>query len=566
MTHRRTRDSELLLSRTATSRRARVNRRTALKGAASVAAATAIGPRITFAQDASPAASPVASGETFVPSGVEGVPDVYLQYPEPEVTYDGVPGSGGTVRAFTISYAPPPPPRDENQFWQELERRLGVTWEIDITPQPNYGEKSAVYLAGGDLPDLFYINPGQNASQQYQALAQGAFLDLTPYVTGDALGQFQNLSKLPQFMWDNLKFQGKIFGVPNPSGRAAGQPFYRTDWAETVGIEPSDPEQLRQMLAAFTTGDPDGDGSANTWGQGRFNGGWWVFDNRITQQAFKAPNNWRLNDDGTLTNVIETDEYRQAIEYQVAMFQDGAYHPDSASMTFADSQNTFIAGGTGLHYEGTTSFFGVGNVGYRQQQANPDARLDNVPIVAVDGGPGVTHNNPGYFGYVGIPASVGGDEERVLELLRILDYLNSPFGSEEQLFLGNGIEGVHFEFNEQGAPIVNDLGRQERGDLVYLMGSLNVLFYPTEPEVGLQVQEVLKETVAVGIDDPTLVLYSQTNIDQGPILSQLGMDSITPIVTGRDSIDALGAAIDAWRTQGGDQMRQEYEEALQQQG
>ncbi len=62
------------------------------------------------------------------------------------------------------------------------------------------------------------------------------------------------------------------------------------------------------------------------------------------------------------------------------------------------------------------------------------------------------------------------------------------------------------------------------------------------------------------------MLYSQTNIDQGPILGQLGMDSITPIVTGRDSIDALDAAIEAWRSQGGDQMRQEYEQALEEQG
>lgn len=541
----------------------RISRRSTLKVGAGAVAAAAVAPRITFAQEASPAATPAGD---VVPSGIEGVPDVYLKYPEPKVTYDGVPGRGGTVRAFTISYSPPPTPRDDNAYWQELERRLGVTWEIDITPQPNYGEKSAVYMAGGDIPDLFYINPGQNASQQYQAMAQGAFLDLTPYVTGDALQQFQNLKTFPAYMWDNLKFQGKILGIPRPAGRAAGQPFYRTDWAEAVGIEPSDPEQLRQMLAAFSNNDPDGDGSANTWGQGRFNGGWWVFDNRISQQAFRAPNNWRLNDDGTLTYVIETDEYRQAIEYQIQMYQDGAYHPDAASMTFSDSQNAFIAGDVGLHYEGTTSFFGTGNVGYRQQQANPAARITNVPIIAADGGPGVTHNGTGTFGMVGIPASLGGDEERVLELLRILDYLAAPFGSEEQHFLANGIEGIHWEYNEAGAPVVNDKQREDRSDLVYLMAGLEVLFYPTEPEVGLQVQEVLKQSVEVGIEDPTLVLYSQTNIDQGPILNQLGMDRITPIVTGRESIDSLQAAIDEWKSQGGDRIRQEFEEALQQQG
>nr|MBA3277028.1 twin-arginine translocation signal domain-containing protein [Chloroflexia bacterium] len=160
MTHQRKNESNLLLPKTTSSRRARVSRRTALKASAAGAAAIAASPRIVFAQESTPAASPVAGGETFIPSGVEGVPDVYLEYPQPEVSYDGVPGSGGTVTAFTIGYNPPPTTRDDNQYWQELERRLGVTWEIDITPQPNYGEKSAVYLAGGELPDLYYINPG----------------------------------------------------------------------------------------------------------------------------------------------------------------------------------------------------------------------------------------------------------------------------------------------------------------------------------------------------------------------------------------------------------------------
>ena len=348
-----------------------------------------------------------------------------------------------TVRAFTIGYQAPPVPRDDNQYWQELEARLGVTWEIDIAPQPNYGEKSAAYLAGGDLPDLFYLNPGQNATQQYQAMAQGAFLDLTPYLTGDSLQQFQNLKNYPQYMWDNNTFQGKIIGVPNPTG-PRGRPTRSTasTGPRTVGIDPSDPDAAAAMLAAFSSGDPDGDGSANTWGLGRFGSGWLGWDSTIAYRMYKLPNNWRLNDDGTLTHLIETDEFKEAIAYLTDLHAKGAYHPDAASMTFSDAQNNFIGGAIGLHTEGTGSFFGKNNVGDRQRQANPDARITNVPNVAVDGGPGVTHNRSGAFGMVAIPASVT-DEERILELLHILDYLGAPFGSEEREFLNSGIEGVH---------------------------------------------------------------------------------------------------------------------------
>ncbi|HWV34155.1 MAG TPA: hypothetical protein VNZ55_00880 [Thermomicrobiales bacterium] len=549
-----------------------IGRRTLIKGAgiaAGVAAASiSAGPRIVFAQEASPETSSAASpagDETVVPSGIEGVPDVYLKTPEPTKTYDGVPGNGGTVRAFTISYSPPPPPRDQNQYWQELEKRLGVKWEIDMTPQPNYGEKSAAYLAGGDLPDLFYINPGQNASQQYQAMAQGAFLDLTPFVTGDAISEYKNLATFPDYMWNNLKFQGKIFGVPTPSLRAGNLPYYRSDWSKTLGLEPTTPESIAQMLVGFSKSDPDGDGSANTWGMGRFNSGWLVFDNLIATYGFKLPKNWQQNDDGTLTHMIETDGFRQLVDYLTKLFADGGYHPDAASMTFSDAQNAFIAAQTGLHYEGLTSFYGVGNVGYRLQQTDPKATLAPIVPVTPDGAPGVTHNNTGFFGFVGIPTSVGKDEDRVRELLRILDYLASPFGSEEQVFLANGIEGVHWEYNDQGARIVNDKGRSERSDLVYFMGSLPVLYYPEDPQVGLQVQKDLKSAIELGIDDPTQVLFSQTNVDNGPQLNQLGTDSISAIVTGRAGVDTLDDVINQWKSQGGDQIRNEFQEALQQQ-
>lgn len=524
--------------------------------------------RISFAQDATPATSPVASpaaGQDVYPSGIEGVPDAYLKMPEPYQSYDGVPGNGGTVRAFTISYNPPPPPRDQNQYWQELERRLGVTWEIDMTPQPNYGEKSAVYIAGGDLPDLFYINPGQNATQQYQALAQGAFLDLTPYVTGDALQEYVNLKTFPQYMWDNMKFQGKIFGVPTPSLRSGGLPYYRTDWQETLGLElNNDPATTAAMLTAFTSGDPNGNGSNDTWGMGRFSGGWLPFDNQVSNYMHRLPSNWRQNDDGTLTNAIETDEYRQVIEWQTNLFAAGGYHPDSPSMTFSDAQNAFIAGTTGLHFEGLTSFFGTGSVGYRQRLATPSATIAPIVPVHPDGGPGVTYNNVGFFGYVAIPTSVGGDEERVRELLRILDYLASPFGSEEQRFLGSGIEGVHYDLSADGAPVQNDQGRAERSDLVYFMGGLQVLFYADQPELALQVQKDLTSSFELGIDDPTLNLFSQSNVDNAPLLNQFGMDSISAIVTGRQGLDTLDGIIDQWRNQGGDTIRNEFQEALQQ--
>lgn len=547
--------------------------RGATAGAAAIAAAAA-GPRITFAQDtpATPVAAPaggtqVVPGQIHYPSGRDGVPDAYLALPEPFVSSTGTPGQGGTVRAFTISYDPPPPGREDNQFWTELERRLGVTWEVDMTPQSSYGEKSATYFAGGDLPDIFYLNPGQGATQQYQAMDQGAFQDLTPYVTGDALQQFPNLAAIPAYVWENVKFQGQILGVPAPHvARFGNIPFIRTDWAETVGMAgAAGPDQVRELMRAFTQNDPNGNGNPDTWSQGRFEGGWTPWDNTLGTTMFRVPFDWRLNADGTLSFLAETDEYRQMIDYQRALFEDGSYHPDAASMNLGSARDAFIGGATGLHTGGFLSFYLGGGLRDQIALVNPGGRIDPLFPVGTDGQPGVVRNTPGFFGYNAIPASVT-DEARVLELLGILNYLASPFGSEEHLFLSYGIEGVHYTRDANGNPIQNDLGRTERSSLIYQMPPLPTLYFPDQPEMALTVMDATVRTFDIGIDPPTRGLYSPADIELGPQLAQFGGDNINALITGRESIDRFDAIVQEWRDRGGDQVRQEFEEALQERG
>lgn len=232
-------------------------------------------------------------------------------------------------------------------------------------------------------------------------------------------------------------------------------------------------------------------------------------------------------------------------------------------MTFSDAQNNFIAGATGVHTEGFLSFYGVGNVTFRAQEINPEAQTAPWFPIGPDGNPGVVYNETGFFGYTGIPSSTT-DENRIMELLRILDYFASPFGSEEWIFLGSGIEGVHHELQGNNVRITNDLLRTERSDLAAVMGGLAVYYYPDTPEIVFDIQETAIRALELGVDDPTRTLYSETNISQGPTLDQFGQDNVTNIITGRESIDAFDGIVEEWRSRGGDQIREEFEDALQQ--
>ena len=514
--------------------------------------------------------SPTASGGR-IKAPLEGLPDaitaVPTSYPQ---SYSGTPAKGGKVSVFTIAYNSPPVAREQNTFWQELEKRLGTTWDPIITPQPNYGEKSAALLAGGNLPELFYLNPGQNATPQFKAMDQGAFLDLTPYVTGDAGKAYKNLATIPESTWKNVSFKGKYYGVPKPLQRNGNVGFYRSDWTKKLNVNgPKGTDDVRKMLQAFTKNDPDGNGQADTWGLGRYGSDWTGWDDaRVANNMFGVPFSWRVNPDGTLTNQIETDEFRQALEYQRTLFADGSYHPDSGGMNYTQARTAYIGGKTGLHSEGFGNFItpkATGSVNYNLVQTNPQATIAGLFPSEVAGDKGVTRNTQGSFGFVGIPSSVK-DKNRVQELLRILDYLASPFGTEENQFLSYGVVGVDSQKDPQtGALSLTDQGLAERGDLIYVMAGLPVFYYPTAPGAAESALEMATKIFKIGIDDPSWPLYSQTNVSKQAELNQFGFDRVTAIITGREPLSALDQAIKDWKSRGGDQIRQEFEQSLKNQ-
>ncbi len=564
-------------------RRRPVSRRAVVRGglaAGAVAASGVLLPGQPFAQGgATPVASPVAGGATpvatpvtngatpaaspiavdgIIHSSVTGVPNAYTRMPAPFQSVASVPGSGGKVRMLTISYAPPPTAKDENTFWQELERRLGVEWAPELAPASSYPEKATTTIAGGDIPELFYLLESSAASIISQSISQGAFTDLTPYLEGAALADYPNLSLIPAQLWENVRIEGKIYGVPKPVLRSNNIAFYRSDWATTLGFAaPRTTDDVFNMFLAMAQGDPDGNGSNDSWGIAGYGGGWNMF---LWKQMFRTPYIWRLNADGTLTNEIETDEFRQALDFAQRLYAADAYHPDTAGMLLDAEVNGFKGGSIGLFSGGFATFFGAGGLIDEAQKFNPNAIMAPLVPVGPDGNRGVTFAGQGYFGSVGIPASVT-DEGRVRELLRIMDYLSAPFGSEESNFLRYGLT-EHHDVQPDGTLVKNDKGRADISALVYPFLSEDYFFYPGHTEDAQKAQVINEQMAVIAVTNPAAGIASPASTENAAALTQLGTDSVTAMITGRESMDSLQGYINEWKSRGGDQVRQELEDGI----
>jgi len=467
------------------------------------------------------------------------------------------------VTATFITYNPPTPPRDQNKYWQELEKRLGITYEPTPIPADSYKEKMATLVAGGDLPDLTVVEQ-LNAPDLLKTVNQGAFTDLTPYLEGDALKEFPNLAKLPDYGWKNVRIKKKIYGVPIVRFIPDRAMLFRGDWAQKLGNpQPKNADEFLDLMVKFTKADPDGNGKPDTFGLGGWTGLW--FSHPFFLNMFRVPHTWRQNPDGTLTNAMETEEYKQAIMYIKKLNDAGVFHPDAASMSIQQAKDNFAgANKFGGYVDGWTAITGSATSArsrFRAVDPNNPAAVILIPP-GFDGGKPAIERSQGFFGMSCIPAKVGKDKERVKELLRIVDYCTAPFGSEEYTFLRWGLPGVHYDL-KNGAPIATDLGKSELGSLSGGIGRRNdVFYYPDAPDDARLMQQWCKDQMAFGVDNPTYGLYSPTAIAKGSELQTLTQDRMIAIITGRDPASSFDTFVKDWRSRGGDQMRKEFEQEL----
>lgn len=501
-------------------------------------------------------ATPNADG--VIPSPMPGVPAVYTKYPAPYQSVTEVPGKGGRVRIFWLTDARIKP-RDQNTWWQELEQRLGVELDIQLIPGSAYGDKIATTIAGGDMPELMQVLT-LLSPQQPNFMLQGAYTDLTEILSEEGRASFPNLAKIPDYAWTNSRLNGTLYAVPSPFPIEPNAQWYRGDWAETLSIaKPANAAEYQAMLQAFTANDPDGNGSNDTYGTAfeQLNG----FEQRFVHSMFRVPcesDGFRLNDDGTFTYVLETDEFRQALDYSRQLWAANVFHPDSRTMANTDVRDQVIGNVAG---GGAIAFVLVADSRTNLKLVAPEGTIVGLVPPGHDSGQGVNYNIDGYFGQVCIPASIGQDDEKLRELLAICNYFAAPFGSEENIFLTLGKEGVHWEEQPDGSRVKTQQGNEEV--IGSILGGDSVLF-DANVEQAVEFQTMMYQQAQTGIFSDTNPLYSETAANRGAELAQLYTDRRYEIGTGAKDLSAIDEWLNDWKSRGGDDIRREYEEAYAQ--
>jgi putative aldouronate transport system substrate-binding protein len=127
------------------------------------------------------------------------------------------------------------------------------------------------------------------------------------------------------------------------------------------------------------------------------------------------------------------------------------------------------------------------------------------------------------------------------------------------------VRGTDFDFDAKGNPQLTQRGQAEIYNIAWwvMMTAPPVLYDATFPDMASIMGPIENQVHDLAIADPTLGLYSATFADKGAVIDKAVRDGVNDILFGRSDVASLDKLVSDWKAVGGDQIRAEYQQALQ---
>jgi putative aldouronate transport system substrate-binding protein len=154
--------------------------------------------------------------------------------------------------------------------------------------------------------------------------------------------------------------------------------------------------------------------------------------------------------------------------------------------------------------------------------------------------------------------------DKIQEILRIMNWLASPFGSQEDLLLTYGMKDQDYSLDPKGNPVPSKDGISRAGYVPwrYIAQHPWVYYQADLPGFAKLSYDMEHATIPSGIDDPTNGYYSPSQYAKGNQADMAWQDGVRDIIVGRRPMSDYDQLTKDWNTAAGDQIRKEYLDAI----
>src|SRR5690606_29001425 len=151
------------------------------------------------------------------------------------------------------------------------------------------------------------------------------------------------------------------------------------------------------------------------------------------------------------------------------------------------------------------------------------------------------------------------DEARIDELLRVIDYFASPFGTQEFLTVNFGLQDRQFTLKDgQVTPIADAPDERVQGPAY--AGATNAvnIYAPGNPDATQLLFDYCQEMIPSGVKNPAIGKFSDTAGSSGAAADKKLNDHMGDIIQNRASLTTWADAVAEWKKAAGDDMAREY--------
>ncbi|MFG1819327.1 ABC transporter substrate-binding protein [Kribbella sp. NPDC049174] len=346
-----------------------------------------------------------------------------------------------------------------NDFTQKVKKQFNISfkWQTSTFDGGPAKEKRQISLASGDYPDLYLLIPwvDQFTPAELMKLGnQGVLVPLNQLIDQYGPNIKKALDAEPEWKAMATAPDGKIYGMPQWVDcyhcSYQGKLWMNTAWLKKLGLEqPKTTEDMRKVLQAFKTQDPNGNGKADEiplsasvrdalipYFMNAF-----IYD----PQGTSGNNNSTLVlKDGKVDMQANKDGWREGLAYLNSLYKEGlidkgafTQNPDALQQQ-GDSGKAPLLGSAAVLHLGIA----VSNL--------PDGRQKQYDAVPPLTGPqGVNHtgyNFPSAPGATFVLTNKATQEEQI-QAIKLLDYI---FTDEGQMNAFWGTEGKTWKRPEAG--------------------------------------------------------------------------------------------------------------------
>lgn len=322
------------------------------------------------------------------------------------------------------------------EAWEDI---LGFNLDIEAPPISSYNDRRNVIMASGDLPDIIYVS--DTGTNYVKWATDGLLLDLTPYFNEETLPHpYAVLTEEELYSVRIPSLDNHIYSLPRVQTKPWDCIIYRADWLEKLGLEvPTTPEEFKEVMIAFATQDPDGNGVDDTYG--------WCYntvmgpDHRNLTSGFGIRPSEVPDENGNYVLMQAQEAYMDYLDWIKEMYDAGALDPEFYLVTMYQDDDLWDAGKMGARYCNSVieHLITLGPSREAFKAANPEGRVVAGPTLKQEG---EEVSNVFYSPQVWGNYAISADTKYLDEALR---FLNLGYTDEVNELLIFGLQGVTYE-------------------------------------------------------------------------------------------------------------------------